>query len=80
MRVCFDDVRRKVLEMEYLIAQRFMRGEDFFEGVGKMLNIRGERDSERNWEFGSVAEAAGTVEEYFAPGDGGDLKLPEIKR
>ena len=70
----------KCLEMEYLIAQRFMNGEDFFEGVGKMLNINGDRDSERNWEFGSVAEAAGTVGEYFVPGDGGDLKLPEVKR
>ena len=27
------------LEMEFLIAQRFMRGADFFEGVGNMLGL-----------------------------------------
>ena len=29
----------KCLEMEFLIAQRFMRGADFFEGVGNMLGL-----------------------------------------
>ena len=29
----------KGLEMEFLIAQRFLRGADFFEGVGNMLGL-----------------------------------------
>ena len=59
--------------MEFLIAQRFMRGRDFFEGVGKMLNLNGDggRDAVRDWEAKSVQEIASeTIAEYFAPGDG----------
>ena len=59
--------------MEFLIAQRFMRGRDFFEGVGKMLNLDGEggRNALREWEAKAVEEiTAETVAEYFSPGDG----------
>jgi hypothetical protein len=66
-------VAGKCLEMEFLLAQQFMRGSDFFEGVGKMLNLNGEggRDATRHWAAASVEEVAEeTVAEYFAPGDG----------
>ena len=66
-------VSGKCLEMEFLIAQRFMCGRDFFEGVGKMLNLNGDggRDAVRDWEGKTVEEIASeTVAEYFAPGDG----------
>ena len=73
-RVCGDvNISGKCLEMEFLIAQRFMRGQDFFEGVGKMLNLNGDggRDAVRNWEAQTVEEITPeTVAEYFAAGDG----------
>eukprot|EP01043_Picozoa_sp_COSAG02_P066398 COSAG02_NODE_10327_length_1967_cov_1.731799_1_plen_53_part_10 len=53
--------------MEFLIAQRFMRGQDFFEGVGKMLNLNGDggRDAVRDWEAQTVEEITPeTVAEY----------------
>ena len=50
-----------------------MCGRDFFEGVGKMLNLNGEggRNALREWEANAVEEVtAETVAEYFSPGDG----------
>jgi enoyl-CoA hydratase/carnithine racemase len=53
------------LAMELRAAKRFMRGKDFFEGVGSVLRIGG-RSTRPVWEHASVGEVSeATVEEYF---------------
>lgn len=59
------------LQMEYRIAQRFMRSPDFLSGVAAVLSK--ERTAP---EWGAAPATAAGVEEYFEAGAGGELELP----
>ncbi len=55
----------QLIELDYVIARHFMRGDEFFEGVRAMLI---DKDKAPKWQPGSVAEVSETaVSRHFEP-------------
>ncbi len=55
----------QLIELDYVIARHFMRGDEFFEGVRAMLI---DKDKAPKWQPGSVAEVSKTaVSRHFEP-------------
>eukprot|EP01113_Clastostelium_recurvatum_P038973 TRINITY_DN5893_c0_g1_i4.p1 TRINITY_DN5893_c0_g1~~TRINITY_DN5893_c0_g1_i4.p1 ORF type:complete len:335 (-),score=104.04 TRINITY_DN5893_c0_g1_i4:30-1034(-) len=77
LRVVFDQIRRgssldiaQCLQMEYRMAQAFMDGNDFFEGVRALLV---DKDKNPRW---AAVPSRDEVDKYFILSPGGkDLKL-----
>ena len=80
LAVTFEAMRRgreecsslaECLEMEYRVAQRFLKHPDFVSGVGAVLS-RGAEPAV--W---AAPPGAAEIDEFFSAGDGGELVLPK---